>query len=307
VISEAVHFELQPGVGTLNLPVFGGAMGVEKIVRDVSQAEYYYQKLSAVYGPKSFRFLADSTVELLLKHSGPLREPRLVYEFADDVSRTELSLMSFESNLAHYAFRVSDKKSGDVREHPVDIPVGQSASIGMLIDSSQNRGYLVAISVQALAISKDLTPAQLADFLREKNAPRGVSSSSGFQSGDQRWMDDIFGSRGLRLAMGADSSDKEDLEPFDIPPAPIGGMEGLVAHFKYPESARKDSVEGRVVVEVRIDEHGVVRDCRVIRSVRRDLDSAAVDAVLEARFTPAVSQGRPVATTVRIPIAFKLK
>jgi TonB family protein len=307
VISEAVHFELQPGVGTLNLPVFAGTIGAEKIVRDVSQAEYYYQKLSAVYGPKSFRFLADSTVELMLEHPGPLHSPQLVYGFDDDGSRIELSLLSFENGTAHYAFRVTDKKSGQVRNHTVDVPVGQSTSIGMLFDPLQNRGHIVAIALQALSISTDLTPVQLTNFLREKNTPRGVKSPSGFRSSDQRWMDDIFGSRGIRLSMGSDSESDEMQKSIDALPEPIGGMKALMTHFKYPESAKHDTIEGRVVVQVRIDEKGIVQDCRVIRSIRRDLDSAAAAAVREVPFNPAMYLGKPTACTVMIPIAFRLK
>jgi TonB family protein len=307
VISEAVHFELQPGAGTLNLPVFAGTMGVEKIVRDVSQAEFYYQKLAGVYGPKSFRFLADSTVELLLEQPGPLHAPQPVYSFDDRDSKIDLSLVSFENNAARYAFRVSDKKSGQVRDHTVDVPLGQSASIGLLADPAQKRGYLIAVAVQALAIGKDLTPARLADFLHEKNTPRGVKSSTGFRAGDQRWMDDIFGSRGTRLETGADTTQERKQVPFDKPPEPVGGMGALTAKFKYPESAKRDSLEGRVVVEVGIDENGNVSNCRVIRSVRADLDSAAVNTVRDVKFTPATYQGKSVATTVMIPIAFKLK
>jgi TonB family protein len=306
VISETVHYELQPGSGTLKLPVFAGNMGVENIVRDVSQAEYYYQKLSAVYGPKSFQFLADSTVELLLERAGSLPAPQLMYEFNADDSRMDLSLVSFENHTAHYEFRVTDKKSGQVRDHSVDVPVGQSASIGMLFDQASNRGYLVAIAVQALAVNKDLTPARLADFLREKNTPRGIKNPSGFRSGDQRWMDDIFGARGIRLVTGADSTQNQ-ANPFDTPPSPIGGMGAIGAKVRYPDSAVRDTLEGRVVVEVKIDANGTVGFCRVIRGVRRDLDSAAVDAVRDVKFTPAVYRGKPVATTVMIPIAFTLK
>jgi protein TonB len=325
VISEAVHFELQPGSGTLNLPVFAGTMGLEKIVRDVSQAEFYFQKLSAVYGPKSFRFLADSTVELLLEKSGPLHSPQPVYGFDEADARIELSLVSYENQTAHYVFRVSDKKTGQVRNHAVEIPAGQSASIGMLFDPQQNRGHLVCVAVQALPITGDLKPQQLADFLRSKNAPRGVTTATGYRPGDQRWMDDIFGPRGLTLGTGLEASAQgrpDSLAPqkattpdsaasggfttFDVPPGPVGGMAALADHFKYPESAKKDSVEGKVIVKVWIDSSGVVRHCDVVRGVRRDLDSAAVETIRGVRFTPALAQDKPVAATVMIPIVFRL-
>ncbi len=307
IISEAVHFELQPGNGTLNLPVFAGTLGVEKIVRDVSQAEFYYQKLSTIHGPRSFRFLADSTVELLLEKAGPLHSPQLVYGFDDDSSRVDLSLVGFANNTAHYAFRVTAKRSGQVRDHSVDVPMGESASIGILYDPRQKSGHIVAIAIQSLAIDKDLTPARLAAFLREKNTPRGVTTPSGFLAGDQRWMNDIFGKQAIRLATDSDSANKEQRQPFDVAPAPIGGMSAFAEQFTYPQSAKRDSLEGRVVVEVKIDEQGIIRDCRVVRSVRYDLDSAAVTAVRDVRFTPAIYRGKPVATTVMIPIAFKLQ
>jgi TonB family protein len=308
VISEAVRFELQPGADALNLPMFAGTMGMEKIVRDVSQAEYYYQKLSSVYGAKSFRFMADSTVELLLDRTGQLSSPQAVYGFDDNDSRIDLSLVSFENNTAHYAFRVTDKPTGQVRNHTVDVPVGQSASIGMLFDPKQNRGQLVCIALQALALGKELTPVQLADFLRAKNTPRGVTSSSGYRPADQRWMDDIFGVKGIRLPLDTLAPAKEEeFQPFDTAPTPIENMIDFSEHFKYPASAKRDSIEGRVLIKVRIDSNGAVLNCEVTRGVRGDLDSAAVLAIHDVRFKPAVYQGKHVASTVTIPIAFKLK
>ncbi len=63
IVSEAVHFGVQPGSGSLNLPVFAGTLDMDNIVHDVSQAEYYHQKFAAVYGGKSLYFIADSGYE----------------------------------------------------------------------------------------------------------------------------------------------------------------------------------------------------------------------------------------------------
>ena len=84
-------------------------------------------------------------------------------------------------------------------------------------------------------------------------------------------------------------------------------MQAILERIEYPASAKRDSVEGRVVVKVGIDERGIVRDCQVVRGVRKDLDSVAVIAVRSVKFIPAMRQEKPVATTVMIPIAFRLK
>ena len=81
IVSEAVHFGVQPGSGSLNLPVFAGTLDVDNIVHDVSQAEYYHQKFAAVYGEKSFYFIADSTIELLFDIAEPLSRQPPVYGY----------------------------------------------------------------------------------------------------------------------------------------------------------------------------------------------------------------------------------
>jgi TonB family protein len=78
----------------------------------------------------------------------------------------------------------------------------------------------------------------------------------------------------------------------------------------YPQIARRAGLEGYVVVEVLIDAQGTPQRTIVrSRSPRFvDLfDAPARAAVMRARFDPALdSEGKPVATSVRQPIAFKL-
>ena len=307
VVSEAVHFGVQPGSGSLNLPVFAGTLGVDNIVHDISQAEYYHKKFASVYGEKSFQFIADSTIELLLDKSGPLAKPQSVYAYDSKAAKIELDLIAFDGAAAVYSFRVSDKETGQIRNHQVEIPVGQSASVGMLFDSVRNRGYLLALSLQALEITDDLTPKNLAEFLREKNTPRGVKNTSGFRAADQKWMNELFGSRAIDLTDSLADDELAEAQPFDVPPMPVGGMSAIAGKLAYTESALRDSIEGRVVVAVKVDSSGAVTSCEVVRSLRADLDSVVVVAMGGVKFTPAVFEEKPVATTVMIPIEFKLK
>jgi TonB family protein len=298
VVTETTHFELRNG-SSLRLPLFAGTLGTEKIVHDVSQAEHYFGKLSAVYGQRSFVFLADSIAELVLPKSGPLASPQVVFTRNNSASPFTLALVAFSDSIADYRFTARDS-SGQEREHRFRVPVGQSASIGMLLGSEPQRGLLLAVSVRALPITADLNPEQLRDFLRAKNAP-----DSTFRPEDQRVMTELFGARAIPLPLPAQDSLRR--APFDVAPFPIGGMNALGEHIVYPPTAIRDSLEGRVVVDVTVSDRGVVLDCRVIKSVRADLDSAALAAVRPVRFSPAQYQGKPVAVHVAIPFAFQLK
>ncbi|EPX59863.1 hypothetical protein D187_002607 [Cystobacter fuscus DSM 2262] len=78
---------------------------------------------------------------------------------------------------------------------------------------------------------------------------------------------------------------------------------------QYPRSARNDGIEGLVLVRVIIGVDGRIEpgSTRVVRSVAA-LDAAAVSAVSQWRFSPALGrQGRPVRVIVEIPVQFSLK
>ncbi|WP_224249794.1 energy transducer TonB [Hyalangium gracile] len=78
---------------------------------------------------------------------------------------------------------------------------------------------------------------------------------------------------------------------------------------QYPRAARKRGIEGLVLVRVIIGANGRVEPehTRVIRSVPA-LDAAAVSAVSQWRFTPALGrQGRPVRVIIEVPVQFSLK
>ncbi|MGZ5446020.1 MAG: TonB family protein [Thermoanaerobaculia bacterium] len=63
-------------------------------------------------------------------------------------------------------------------------------------------------------------------------------------------------------------------------------------------------VRGVVIVEAIIDRQGVVCSAVVLRSVRPDLDAAALAAVRQWRFVPAQLRGQPVQTAFNITIRF---
>jgi protein TonB len=73
----------------------------------------------------------------------------------------------------------------------------------------------------------------------------------------------------------------------------------------YPHEAFTKKIEGVVVVEILIDDTGHVARMRILQSVPL-LDAAALDAVRQWLFRPAVRQGRPVATIAVVPVRFTI-
>jgi protein TonB len=76
---------------------------------------------------------------------------------------------------------------------------------------------------------------------------------------------------------------------------------------KYPETARRDGKEGRVLLRVLVNEEGRTASVEVNRSSGvESLDQAALEAIKRWRFSPARLGDRPVKSWVRIPVDFRL-
>jgi TonB family protein len=71
----------------------------------------------------------------------------------------------------------------------------------------------------------------------------------------------------------------------------------------YPEFAKEAQIEGRVVINARIDEEGRVVDVRIKEGVI-GLNEAAVDALKPTKFRPATMNGKPVSAWLEVPIDF---
>ena len=73
----------------------------------------------------------------------------------------------------------------------------------------------------------------------------------------------------------------------------------------YPEKAKKEKVEGTVIVQAVVRRDGTVGDARVVRSVP-GLDDAAIATVRQWRFKPAMLKDKTVAIWVAMPVRFIL-
>ena len=101
--------------------------------------------------------------------------------------------------------------------------------------------------------------------------------------------------------------------PAAPPPPPARLHSGIVPPRKvldvtpkYPELARRAQVEGVVILEALIDAGGAAQSARVLRSIP-SLDSAALEAVREWRYTPALLNGQPVPVIMTVTVRFTLR
>lgn len=81
-----------------------------------------------------------------------------------------------------------------------------------------------------------------------------------------------------------------------------------VIQFFYPKAARKADIEGRVTVQCRLDVEGTPHDCGIVSEtpVGHGFGAAALKVANLCEFLPARMNGEAVASTVRIPISFRI-
>jgi TonB family protein len=77
---------------------------------------------------------------------------------------------------------------------------------------------------------------------------------------------------------------------------------------KYPEAARKNRLQGNVILQVILDKEGIPRAPVVLEMSPgcEELAASAVDAVLQWRYEPATLHGEPVAVYFTVFVQFSL-
>jgi len=93
----------------------------------------------------------------------------------------------------------------------------------------------------------------------------------------------------------------------EIMPRLIGELNSIHEKVRYPETAKKAGIEGRVLLQFVVDENGEVVKPVVTRGIGGGCDEAALKALRTARFTPGVQGGKPVKVRMNLPIVFRLR
>ncbi len=99
----------------------------------------------------------------------------------------------------------------------------------------------------------------------------------------------------------------EETESYSVDVPPVVDINTLQAGVTYPEAARRNGVQGTILIKVWIDENGIPSKAEALSPCSRILADASVRAVLNARcYSPAVNRGKLVGCWMRIPVKFIL-
>jgi len=115
------------------------------------------------------------------------------------------------------------------------------------------------------------------------NAPVGLSGS---------------GKDSLVIASGDDMPSEGEFVYYEDEPTPVTRVEP-----SYPEFAREAQIQGKVTLHVLVGKDGRVKNVKVIKGVT-GLNDAAVEAIKKWVFKPALSNNKPVAVWVEVPMDF---
>ncbi|MBK9184662.1 MAG: energy transducer TonB [Ignavibacteria bacterium] len=76
--------------------------------------------------------------------------------------------------------------------------------------------------------------------------------------------------------------------------------------IRYPEVARRNGIEGTVLVKALIGVDGSIVTAIVVESENPILEQAAIDGIRSIQFSPANNNGQNVPCHVFVPVAFRL-
>ena len=90
-----------------------------------------------------------------------------------------------------------------------------------------------------------------------------------------------------------------------FPGGPSALVQYLMDNVRYPDIAKENGIQGRVLVRFVLDETGQVTDPKVVRGIDPSLDAEAIRLVKAMpRWTPGRKDGKPVAVRYLLPVAF---
>jgi protein TonB len=113
----------------------------------------------------------------------------------------------------------------------------------------------------------------------------------------------------------AKENDNLIMDPSDADALPIPTDEYLVKSMpavikeyraQYPAEAKQKEIEGAVILDLLIDTAGKVRDIKLIKGVGFGMDEAAIEALKQFEFRPAIAADGPVSVRIRYTYRFSL-
>lgn len=120
----------------------------------------------------------------------------------------------------------------------------------------------------------------------------------------------VFGIRGPQKEEGSENSIMNVTTADQLPRFNGGSTkvfeEWVSTHLSYPAKAAVNHIQGKVVLSFIISETGDVKNVKVIEGLNGEFNAEAVRVVSSSpKWTPAMKQGKPIATELLVPFSFK--
>jgi TonB family protein len=228
--------------------------------------------------------------------------------------------------IIHVAFLPMERESADAGRDRGNGKAAQTApqSAGRAAPNVQPRGKTRPLSepepkasaVEAVPKTMDRSTPLVSDFAEwpesHGRAPLGITGN-GFDGVSAEKSGTDVGKAGGGSGFGSDDAGSGTGygtgQGSGLPVKPL--TEARFRHTpqpEYPEAARRNGTEGRVLLRVLVDEEGRSKAVEIsLSSGSRLLDQAAAEAVKRWRFSPARYGDSPTPSWVRIPVDFRLK
>jgi TonB family protein len=82
----------------------------------------------------------------------------------------------------------------------------------------------------------------------------------------------------------------------------------VTSRIKYPESAARNGIQGKVILNFIIDTDGKITNVNVLKSIDRELAKEAVRVLLSSpKWTPGYVNGKPVKVSFNFPVSFVIQ
>jgi TonB family protein len=196
------------------------------------------------------------------------------------------------------------ERQGDLKSHRATPRVTELRVQPELSANPESQGLpanAAATVTDSIAVVSAIPNSADTGSALSKTAGNDANSSGG----DLRGTGNGFGSSGTGFGRGSDNGNGSGSSG--------AGIALMQARYRetprpdYPESARRDGREGRVLLRVLVDDQGRSKQVEINSSSGSDaLDRAAAEAIKRWRFHPARYGDKPVETWLRIPIEFRL-
>lgn len=100
--------------------------------------------------------------------------------------------------------------------------------------------------------------------------------------------------------------DAEYIPQQKISKVPVFPVKNILSKLEYPKMAKKQGIEGVVLLELFIDKNGKIQKIKVLKDPGNGFAEAAVSAFTGINCVPALINGTPCAVRYRYPVRFKL-